>query len=669
MRRSLCGLPLVVGALFDLACCVEAAWRPPARGREATLRERIALAQTQIASAHQGRNPVKFQSEDEVSSKPGAPGGHAALYPVTVNLDIQEMRISEGLTMIFEKRHSRLRLDHGIEPMHGLAWGHFDDNIESSGWSELYVETASSDLVSNDIRMYSAGFIEGLLTCVRISEFNANAKELLRKNEARTHALEAVMDKFRKELAYMKEKVNLEQHVLADEPTDPYLKHVRYMLVQLWGVCDGYNLAAKRYGVHTLHLEDLVLLNSGGELPQLMEAYTPDAMAQRAPLSFLQRGRGRTAPPAAPKAAANASVEDPLDDAHWEKRIVNDGRCSALVRLTEGNDDLLLGHTTWDDYSKMTRIFKYYKFNLKASETMATNIAFSSYPGVISSTDDFYLMDSGLAVMETSLEILDLAAWDNVQDFPASPQIPGFVHLMAVNRLAKSPVHWVQMMMKVNTGTYASQWMVVDYSMFRSGMALPDNAFWVLEQMPGVQHAEDMSPYLRKHGYFPSFNRPYFDPIRDASGHKAAELRHGALYSWKKNARALIFAGAMASPSVNSLADMRVLMDRNLYPNSGAAPVEPGHEISARMDLGIAFRIPNGGIDSKVVGRCLASIMNVQAISGPSHQTLSPFRWRGEDGGEVWPGWPHVGQPNVWNFNYVQMTPTVVQPVLDPPGC
>jgi hypothetical protein len=371
----------------------------------------------------------------------------------------------------------------------------------------------------------------------------------------------------------------------------------------------------------------------------------------------------------APKAVNASSAADPLDDAHWEKRVAQDGHCSALVRLTDGDFDVLVGHTTWDDYSKMTRIFKYYTFNLKAAETMATKIAFSSYPGVISSTDDFYLMDSGLAVMETSLEILDVTAWDNIQDFPANPQVPGFIHLMAVNRLAKSPVHWVQLMMKVNTGTYASQWMVVDYSMFKSGQPVPKNMFWVLEQMPGVQHAEDMSGYLQQHRYFPSFNRPYFDSIRDASGHKAAEMTHGALYSWGHNARAEIFAGAMSDPAINSLADMRGLMDRNLFPNSGVAPVEPGHEISARMDLGIAFKIPNGGIDSKVVGRCLAGIMNVQAISGPSHSTLAPFGWRDKVGREVWPGWPHVGQPNVWDFSYVQMTPMAVAPVLDPPVC
>merc|ERR1719277_2794893 len=134
------------------------------------------------------------------------------------------------------------------------------------------------------------------------------------------------------------------------------------------------------------------------------------------------------------------------------------------------------------------------------------------------------------------------------------PSIPNFMHIMAVNRLASSAAHWAQLFSSVNTGTYTSQWMVVDYNQFEAGKPLADNAFWVVEAVPGVAHAEDMSGYLRTHGYWPSFNRPYFDTVRAACGYDAAERSHGALYSWNDNPRAKIFAAK--APRTNALSEM-----------------------------------------------------------------------------------------------------------------
>merc|ERR1712232_497953 len=106
-----------------------------------------------------------------------------------------------------------------------------------------------------------------------------------------------------------------------------------------------------------------------------------------APMQFLQikrsmfRGSRHTTPT---RVEINATE---LDDKHWERRLAESGHCSALIRVIKDNQDLYMGHTTWDDYSKMTRIFKYYNFPFDGAATMAEKIAFSSYPGTISSTD------------------------------------------------------------------------------------------------------------------------------------------------------------------------------------------------------------------------------------------------------------------------------------------
>jgi len=591
-------------------------------------------------------------------------------------------------------------LDAGISPVEGIAWGRYVDTIPANGWSELYLDTTGNTEVSNDVRMYAAGYVEGLITCVRVSEHYYNVHRLLLRTEATKHALMNLKKVLNDELGFLKYKANLIPHIMAEEPADPYWKHSRYMLFQLWGLTDGYNFAAHHFGTNSLKMEDIMVLNLGGELGEILEAYTPKAVQDRstaqafAAMTFLQKGRskghtavnnmkvrrsrllqreGQGADSTSAQADALRSAfglnatEDPLDDHHWEKRVAETGHCSALVKLTEGNGDVYVGHTTWDDYSKMTRIFKYYNFPFDGAATMASKIAFSSYPGVISSTDDFYAMSSGLVVMDTSIEILNPFIWDKVEGFPAKPHIPNFVHLMITNRLAKNGAHWTRLFSTQNTGTYTSQWMIVDYNRFKAGQPVPDDFFWVLEAVPGLTHAADMSHHLRDNGYWPSFNRPYFDDVRDVTGHKGAQRSHGSIYSWLNNPRAQIFKGAQGS--VASLLEMRELMSRNLFPFTGVEPVEPGHEISARMDLSPYMPIPNGGIDTKVLNRCLFYKLEVQAKSGPAHGAVPAFKWLRPDGGEMWNGYPHMGLPNLWNFDWVQMTPLSLGGISDVYGC
>jgi len=610
----------------------------------------------------------------------------APLYHVTVNLDIEEMNAKAGMSMVFDKQKHVMRLDVGLQPADALAWGYFDDTIEANGWSSLWLDTSTSTSVSNDVKMYAAGYIEGLMTCVRLSEYYANTHLLLMKDEQRHHALLNIKGMMQNEIGFVKMKSNIVTHIMTEEPADSYWKHIRYLLFQMWGMADGYNFAATHFNVHTLGLEDLVLINSGAELPDLMMAYSPLAVssrvaAQAPPGVFLQesmkRGLRREG---SIKRAQNrralrglhtdkniSGIEDPLDDAHWEKRLAESGHCSAFVRLTTNNADLLAGHTTWDDYSEMTRIFKYYNFPLGGADTMASTIGMSSYPGVISSSDDFYVLNSGLLVMDTSMEVLDPFTWDKVKDFPVTVHVPNFMHVMTTNRLAKSSAQWTKMFGKINTGTYNAQWMIIDYNLFKSGAELADNTLWIYESIPGAAHSQDVSPVLRQQGWWASFNRPYFDDIRVASGHEAAQKSHGSLYSFYDSPRGKIFGEV--GPTVESLLDIRGVMNRNMYPNAGVEPNEPGHEISARMDLSPTQPIPNGGIDAKVTNRCLFRTQAVQAISGPSHANQPVFTWLKDDEIEAWPGWPHTGMPNVWNFDWVQMSPAAQGPVTDVIDC
>jgi hypothetical protein len=82
----------------------------------------------------------------------------------------------------------------------------------------------------------------------------------------------------------------------------------------------------------------------------------------------------------------------------WLSKLT-DTHCSALIKLTrDQNDninDIYVGHSTWDDYSEMLRTMKVYEFEFFDNKNLrAINITFSSYPGTITSTDDFYMVNN-----------------------------------------------------------------------------------------------------------------------------------------------------------------------------------------------------------------------------------------------------------------------------------
>merc|ERR1719333_271564 len=261
--------------------------------------------------------------------------GSAPLYEVSVNLDIEAMQTQSGVTMMFEKMQHNMRLDMGLGSSDGLAWGHFKDTVETNGWSELHVSTSDNvEMASNSAKMYAAGYIEGLLTCTRISQHYHNTRMLLLQDEKINHALVAIRQEMEFQLGGLKIKSNLIDHIRSEEPTDPYDRHARFLLFQLWGLTDGYNYAASHFKVHTLTLVDMMFLSAGSELPVLMEAFTPVAINDRldrmnsATDAFLQKSAVHR------RELVRKSEEPQLTDtsyAGWQKLLRRQGHCSVLV--------------------------------------------------------------------------------------------------------------------------------------------------------------------------------------------------------------------------------------------------------------------------------------------------------------------------------------------------
>lgn len=549
-----------------------------------------------------------------------------------------------------------------------LAWVHYNNTVKTNGWAYLSVGATKDARVSRDLKMYAAGFLEGLVSAQQIRDFQHNANALIFQDEGKHHAMGNIRALFEKEantivnMSSMRIGTSLTE---SNAPSDPWWRQARYALLQSWGMLDGYNRQVEQVKGQAVSMVDLLILNSDGETPELETAYDMEEsilrQSQRGESSddddgkesFLQRRVRHDANTVFQRKVSDARKKElkSLDDKVWRRIKRATGRCSALVRLAKNNEDLMVGHTTFSDYSEMNRIFKFY--DLPLGDDAAQKISFSSYPGVAGSTDDYYLIDSGLVVTETTISMLTDEPYDKLDDNGTT--VPDFMRIMISNRLAKTGLEWTNLMKKSATGTYSSQWMVTDYNLFRKGQPLQNGTLYVIEQIPGISHVQDVTPILQAHGFWGSENRAWFKDVRDAIGATEAEEARGALFSADSNPRANIFKAS--APKVQTLMDMRDEMQRNRWPHEvdGGEANTPDHAIAARGDLDKENPVPNGAVDSKVTNFCLAKRLQCDAISGPSHSTQKPFKWTDANGKQLYPSAPHDGMPDLWNFDWVRM--------------
>ncbi|KAJ9507860.1 hypothetical protein QJQ45_021201, partial [Haematococcus lacustris] len=69
--------------------------------------------------------------------------------------------------------------------------------------------------------------------------------------------------------------------------------------------------------------------------------------------------------------------------------------------VTPDFSDIFVAQAAWFTYAAMVRIFKHYHFKLHDTSLPGTDLAYSSYPGQLSSDDDFYLVNpTHLAVLQ-----------------------------------------------------------------------------------------------------------------------------------------------------------------------------------------------------------------------------------------------------------------------------
>ncbi|EGG16829.1 phospholipase B-like protein [Cavenderia fasciculata] len=524
-------------------------------------------------------------------------------------------------------------------PSNTIIQASFSDDIATTGWGRLNV--TSFGVVNDDcLQTYLGGYVEGIMTAERINQMYTNFAAGEFKNSTPSATLLSFMSA---QLAWVRKGVAMLESDSQPDLTHPfnlddddqsfgeysysinstiYWHSVKLIMAQFDGIVGGYQ--ASTFGQSNVMSQmQLYLLTSAGDLQTLNTLYGEPAVESKS-------GRMQ-------KHLFNGFQDmDGYDD------DIDFLDCSALVRLLPGNQDAYFAHTTWRYYYGMMRIYKFYNFALQQFK-LSYHVSFSSSPGFLSSKDDFYMTGANLAVMETTNNIYN----ETLYMFVLPETLLVWQRAVISNILAQSAPSWALTFQQYNSGTYNNQWMIFDYKLFSPSQSLPDNTFWVLEQIPGYCEMQDMSQILDKNQVWPSYNIPYFEEIYNISGYPAMQQKYGDSYSYQSCPRALIF-GRNAT-DIQTFEGMQEMMQYNYYKYDPLSLGSPSNSISSRADL-----LPNpvafGGVDSKITSSQLIQTLSCSAISGPTHQGLPYFQYSSNP---IFNSTSHIGLPDIWNFDWV----------------
>ena len=502
-----------------------------------------------------------------------------------------------------------------------VASATYINSYETKGWDFLTISSyeKSDNKYDDSIKSYAMGYLEGILNKDRIFSVYRNLM-YFSFYDNNIELPDSLIEYLSKNLEYMKMKS------LENKDTDPYWEHVYYIYQQMLGMFDGYNSIAEKEKKIGLIYFQMVVANADIE----------DAVYYN---NITKRPNFK-----------NMTLEE------IKTFTALHTHCSALIKVANDLSDIWIGHNTWTTYGTMIRTFKEYRFVSNNHKENSKVVVFSSYPGSLSSIDDFYYLDSKLVVIETTNSNFN----DTLYDLLKPETLLCWVRVMVANRLAKSGEEWVEIFKRENSGTYNNQFQVLDLNKIDiKEKNINEKALMIIEQLPVYTGSADVTNFLIK-GYWPSYNIPYFKTIFEKSGFvERIEERPDLFdsYDYSGSDRPKIFRRDHSK--VNSLEDFKKIMRYNNYEEDECSQKNAASTIASRYDLnvnGIGRPLCYGAIDVKFVSvKEITEGKNiVHIISGPTNDQQPTFSWKNTTCDEKDPiRWYHEDVIDTWNFPWI----------------
>lgn len=298
-------------------------------------------------------------------------------------------------------------------------------------WSQIEIETQPE--YPDWVQAFGAGVVEGSLTWSSIYNQWSNTIQGYCEQDEDTQAFCIwLRDYFTKSFENIKK--------LSEEKgkVDHYWYQIRLFFYQLEGLEYGWRLGVKRSRAdYEIQPVDFLMLNAAPDIHDMRIYYE----------NFI----------------SNKSSE-------YEYQP-HPARASMILKSVESENGtsrkVLIGHSSEGSYASMLRVLKKYKFHYhfstshKTNEVSGVDIAFTSYPGSLASSDDFYIIGgrkTKLTVAGIRLENQNVNLWKTVD---VNDGVLLAARVMTANRLAHSGRTWAKVMSR-NPGFGTKQWLILD---------------------------------------------------------------------------------------------------------------------------------------------------------------------------------------------------------------
>ena len=308
-----------------------------------------------------------------------------------------------------------------IDPA-AAAYGSFADTLNTTGWGVLRVSTSSA--YDDDVQMFAAGYLEGVLSAPRIHQMSRISN--IRAYGGRGIAPAEIIRWFNDNDEFINKMIQ-------EHPNDRIWSGIKLIISQYNGLRTGYNssLTSSKYPLSDL---DFKTLQARYDLYDLYFAL-------------------------------NISIRPDfniMNNQEIKNYINNNSHCSVLIKISNDFNNLYSAQVMWTSYNSLNRMYKHYYFNLNSKLISAKGISFSSYPGVLASLDDFYIMSSNLVMLETTNSIFNLELYNSI----TFKSLLSWFRVRIANMLANSGEDWYNIIKEYNSGTYNNQYFIINYNLF-----------------------------------------------------------------------------------------------------------------------------------------------------------------------------------------------------------